>query len=112
MPSCGARDDLAGPKSCSARSAMPRTSSGPVHHQPRGRDVHRPILGAAGAGVKLVVCALSCHVARRPDWEAAQASGSYPIPGGGPFIHCCFPEQLAGGPRAVLRAARTPSCCS
>lgn len=36
------------------------------------------------------------HVARRPDWEAAQASGSYPIPGGGPFIHCCFPAQLAG----------------
>ncbi|MEA2305699.1 MAG: hypothetical protein QOH43_2979 [Solirubrobacteraceae bacterium] len=36
------------------------------------------------------------HVARRADWEAAQASGTYPIPGGGPFIHCCFPDQLAG----------------
>jgi uncharacterized protein (DUF952 family) len=39
---------------------------------------------------------LVLHVARRPDWEAARATGTYPIPGGGPFIHCCFPEQLAG----------------
>lgn len=36
------------------------------------------------------------HVARRPDWEAAEGSGTYPVPGGGPFIHCCFPDQLAG----------------
>ena len=36
------------------------------------------------------------HVAEREAWAAAQASGSYPVPGGGPFTHGCFPEQLPG----------------
>jgi sugar/nucleoside kinase (ribokinase family) len=36
------------------------------------------------------------HVAERDAWEAAQPGGRYPVPGGGPFIHLCFPHQLPG----------------
>ena len=45
--------------------------------------------------------ALLLHVALAFDWEAAQLTGTYPIPAGpggepAPFIHLCNPEQLAG----------------
>jgi uncharacterized protein (DUF952 family) len=36
------------------------------------------------------------HLTTTGPWNDAQGSGVYPIPGGGPYIHLCHPDQLAG----------------
>lgn len=41
------------------------------------------------------------HVALAPAWQAAQRSGTYPVPPGpdgepAPFLHLCLPDQLPG----------------
>lgn len=36
------------------------------------------------------------HLTTTGAWNDAQGSGVYPIPGDGPFIHLCHPDQLAG----------------
>lgn len=36
------------------------------------------------------------HLTTTGAWNDAQGSGVYPIPGGGPFIHLCHPDQLEG----------------
>ena len=36
------------------------------------------------------------HLTRTGPWNDAQGSGSYAILAGAPFVHCCWPDQLAG----------------